>query len=193
MAIRFNKRTRFFKDVSKDVKEILYAVIEDIGREKIRADVSSNVELSSKYCTQIVDRCTHELGDEANDETLGTLCESLLHFMLTATLLPSERKVIVEGTELDIVVPSVKSLARNPDKTLVIQFIKTNADMARIKQAKKMQKNIENLWIVSARKIAYESKNYHLGNAKFEYSSVIRDIHAFLARKGVSSLKMLHG
>ncbi len=179
--------------MSKDVKEILYAVIDEIGREKIRADVSSNVELSSKYCTQIIDRCTHNLGDEANDETLATLCESLLHFMLTAALLPSERKVTVEGTELDIVVPSVKSLARNPDKTLVIQFIKTDEDMVRINQAKKMQNNLENLWIISARKVDYEGRNYHLGNAKFGYSSVICDIHAFLARKKVSSLKMLHG
>jgi hypothetical protein len=179
--------------VSKDVKEILYTVIDDIGREKIRADVSSNIELSSKYCADILERCRHDLGDEANDETLGMLCESLLHFMLTATLLPSERRVIVQGTELDIVVPSVKSLARNPDKTLVIQFIKTDADTARINQVMMLQKNLENLWIVSARKTEYEGRNYYLGSTKFEYSSIIRDIQIFLARKGGSSLKMLHG
>ncbi|UVS69648.1 hypothetical protein [Nitrososphaera viennensis] len=178
----------------KDIKEVLYAVIDDIGRERIRADVSSNIESSRKYCAEIVDRCTHDLGGEANDdEALGNLCEALLHFMLTASLLPSERKVTVDGTELDVVVPSVKNLAKSPDKTLVIQVIKANADMARIKQAQAVQKNIENLWIISARKVDYKGRNYHLGNAKFQYSSVVSDIRAFLARKGVSSLKMLHG
>lgn len=177
----------------KDIKEVLYAIIDRIGREKIRADVSSNIESSRKYCSEIIDRCTQDLGDEANDETLGTLCEALLHFMLTASLLPSERKVTVDGTELDVVVPSVKSLAKSPDKALVIQVLKTNVDTVRIKQAQAVQKNVENLWIISARKVDYKGRNYHLGSAKFQYSSVVSDIHAFLARKGVSSLKMLHG
>ncbi|MEO9364333.1 MAG: hypothetical protein ABI348_10575 [Nitrososphaera sp.] len=177
----------------KDIKEVLYAVIDGIGREKIRADVSSNIESSRKYCAEIIDRCTHDLGDEANDETLGTLCEALLHFMLTASLLPSERKVTVDGTELDVVVPSVKNLAKNPDKALVIQVLKASVDTARIRQVQAVQKNFENIWIISARKVDYKGRNYHLGNAKFQYSSVVSDIHAFLARKGVSSLKMLHG
>jgi hypothetical protein len=179
--------------VPKDIKDLLYAVIDSIGREKIRADVSSSIESSKKYCAEIMDRCTHDLGDEANDETLGTLCEALLHFMLTASLLPSERKVTVDGTELDVVVPSVKNLAKSPDKTLVIQMVKADADLARIRQAQVVQKNTENLWIISARKIDYRGKNYHLGNAKLQYSSIVSDIHAFLARKGVNSLKMLHG
>ncbi|AIF83872.1 hypothetical protein NTE_01811 [Candidatus Nitrososphaera evergladensis SR1] len=178
----------------KDVKQVLYAVIDDIGREKIRADVSSDIESSKKYCAEIMKRCMRDLGDEANDdETLGNLCEALLHFMLTASLLPSERKVTVDGMELDIVVPSVKSLAKNPDKTLVIQVVKTSADLAKVKQAQAVQKNAENLWIISARKIEYKGRNYHLGNANLQYSSAVSDIHAFLARKGVSSLKMLHG
>lgn len=197
MAIRFNKRTRVCNGVPKDIKQVLYAVIDDIGKEKIRADVSSDVESSRKYCAEIVSRCIQELGDEAKgDEALGTLCEALLHFMLTASLLPSERKVTVDsGIELDLVVPSVKSLAKSPDKTLVVQVIKeAGADMAKINQAQEVQKNADNLWIISAREIDYDGRNYHLGSARFEYSSIVTDIHAFLARKGVSSsLKMLHG
>lgn len=178
----------------KDIKQVLYAVIDDIGKEKIRADVSSNIESSERYCAEIMKRCIRELGDEANDEeSMGTLCEALLHFMLTASLLPSERKVTVGGIDLDLVVPSVKNLAKNPDKTLVVQVIKTGADMAKIRRAQEVQKNIENLWIISARKIEYKGRNYHLDDAEFQYPSIVSDIHAFLAHKGVSSLKMLHG
>ncbi len=176
-----------------DVKEVLYSVIDGIGREKIRADVSKDVDSSKKYCEEIVEKCARAFGSGADDETLGTLCEALLHFMLTASLLPSERKVAVGGTELDVVVPSVKNLAKNPEKTLVVQFIKNRQELAKINQAGAVQKHHENLWIVSARKIDYDGRNYTLGSDKFKYSSLVSDIRAFLAGKGVSSLKMLHG
>ncbi|HVX03304.1 MAG TPA: hypothetical protein VHA09_09135 [Nitrososphaera sp.] len=179
----------------KDVKQVLYAVIDDIGKEKIRADVSSNIQSSEKYCAEIMRRCIQDLGDEAKEgEATGILCEALLHFMLTASLLPSERKVTVDGgIELDLVIPSVKNLAKNPDKTLVVQIIKTSADIVKISQAQAVQKNIENIWTISARKIEYKGRNYHLGEAEFQYPSIVSDIHTFLVHKGVSSLKMLHG
>lgn len=179
--------------MSKDIKEVLYAVIDEIGREKIRATVSADVDSSRKYCEEIMEKCTRVLGNEANDETLGTLCEALLHFMLTASLLPSERKVVVNGVELDVVVPTVKNLEKSPDKTLVIQVVKVETDLVRIGQAEAMQKHRENVWVISARNIDYEGRNYHLEDAKFKYPSIISDIRAFLASKGVSSLKMLHG
>lgn len=175
-----------------DVKEVLYSVVDEIGREKIRADVSKDADLSKKYCEEIVEKCTRVLGN-TDDETLGTLCEALLHFMLTATLLSSERKVMVEGVELDVVVPAVKNLAKSPDKTLIIQFIKNQSEFAKIGRAESVQKHHENVWIVSARKIDYNGRNYTLGNDKFKYSLLIADIRAFLSSKGVSSLKMLHG
>jgi hypothetical protein len=51
------------------------------------------------------------MGTEANNETLATLCEALLHFMPTASLLPSERKVSMLGANLDVVIPSTRILA----------------------------------------------------------------------------------
>ena len=56
------------------------------------------------------------LGYDLDDETLGMLCEALLHFMLTASVLPSERKVYWKGVNLDIVVPSLKILSKSPDR-----------------------------------------------------------------------------
>lgn len=176
-----------------DVKEVLYSVIDGIGRERIRADVSKDPDASKKYCEEIVEKCVSVFGSGADDETLGTLCEALAHFMLTASLLPSERKVTVNGTELDIVIPSVKNLAKSPDKALVIQFIKGASELVKIGRAEAMQKHCENIWIVSARKIDYNGRNYTLSDNKFKYSSLMVDIRAFLSSKGVSSLRMLHG
>ncbi|MEO9295248.1 MAG: hypothetical protein ABI347_06585 [Nitrososphaera sp.] len=176
-----------------DVKDILYSVIDAIGREKIRVEVSSNIDTASRtYCKQIVENCVKEMGPGASEEELGTLCEALLHFMLTASLLPSERKVTVGGVDLDVVIPSTKRLARNPDKTLVIQVIKTTDDRERVAQAGQVQPSSDNIWTVSAKSVQIGARNYSLAGDKFYYVSLIVDIHTFLIDKGISSLKLLH-
>ena len=174
-----------------DVKEVLYSVIDSIGREKIRAEVSSDIDSASrKYCKEIVEKCRQSLG--VGDEELGTLCEALLHFMLTASLLPSERKVTVGGVDLDIVIPSTKSLTKNPDKALVMQVIKVAGDKDRVAQAAQAQPNLENVWTVSAKSLHSGARNYSLDGIKFNYLALVSDIHAFLGAKGNSGLKLLH-
>lgn len=177
-----------------DVKEVLYSVIDSIGRDTIRAEVSSNIDAASrKYSEEIISRCAGLLGHKADDETLGTLCEALLHFMLTASQLPSERKVTVNGVELDVVIPSTKSLAKEPAGAVVIQVVKADGDLARIKLAGQVQPRRENVWTVSAKSLMIQSRNYNLDDGKFQYPSLISDIHAFLSDRGISSLKMFHG
>ena len=79
--------------VPADVKDLLYSVINGIGREKIQMDIASDIDVSTRYCLEILDNCKSRLSAQANDEMLATLCEALLHFILTTSLLPSERKV----------------------------------------------------------------------------------------------------
>lgn len=177
--------------MAQDVKEVLYSVIDSIGRDRIRAEVSSNIGSASRYSEEIVGKCMEVL--EGDDETLGTLCEALLHFMLTASQLPSERKVAVNGIELDVVIPSTKILAKEPTNALVIQVIKNDSDTAKIKQTEQAQPRHENIWAVSAKNLVSGSRNYSLSEGKLKYSSLVPDIHAFLADKKVSSLKMFHG
>lgn len=172
-----------------DVKEVLYSVIDGIGRGKIRAEVSADVFASKRYCEEITEKCVRALGSQTDDETLGTLCEALLHFMLTASLLPSERKVTVSGIEISVVIPSVKSLTKDPSKTLVIQVVK-DGTLQRVREAEKVQPVKENLWVVSAGPIDAGHRAYALNG---RYPLIISDIRAFLQDKGVSSLKMLHG
>lgn len=175
--------------MSADVKVALYSVIDSIGRGKIRAEVSADIAASKRYCEEITEKCVKALGSQTDDETLGTMCEALLHFMLTASLLPSERKVTINGIDIDIVIPSVKSLIKDPSRALVIQIVKDGTAW-RVREAEKVQPNADNLWVVSARPIDIGHTNYAL---KGRYPLTISDIRAFLKDKGVSSLKMLHG
>lgn len=176
--------------MAADVKEVLYAVIDGIGRDKIRAEVSTDIDAASrKYCEQIIEKCLKTFSNQTDDETLGTLCEALLHFMLTASLLPSERKVNLKGIELDVIVPAVKTLTKDPSKALLIQIVK-NGKADTVKRAEGVQPNANNLWVVSARPVDTGHRNYTLRDS---YPSIIADIHTFLQDKGVNSLKMLHG
>jgi hypothetical protein len=176
--------------VPADVKDVLYSAINEIGREKIRMAVAADTRMSEKYCKEIMDKCMGRLGN-ADDATLATLCEALLHFMLTASLLPSERKVSVRGSELDVVIPSTKILNKSPDKALVIQVVR--GDLAdKVRQAEAVQPHLENVWLVSAGKLQTDHKSYHLGPDGL-YWRMISDINAFLLEKGDRGLKMLHG
>ena len=70
---------------------------------------------------------------EATDEdALGSLCEGLLHFMLTVCSLPSTRKVQINYTVLDIVIPNLHTLKTFPNKSLVIYIEKDQC----VKQSK---------------------------------------------------------
>jgi hypothetical protein len=179
--------------VGADTKGILYSVIDTIGKEKIRIEVNSEIEISEKRCDEILEECKNLMGSGVNDESLADLCEALLHFLLTASLLPSERKVNLKGAELDLVVPSLKMLKKDPDKALVIQIIRENEELAELEHTKSIQPYDENIWLVSARKLDTYHKNYYVGSSLFPYSRIIIDINAFLVRKGHRGLKLLHG
>jgi hypothetical protein len=183
--------THYF--VGTDVKDILYSVIDKIGKEKIQIEVNSEIEISEKRCDEILEECKKLMGNDMSEDSLADLCEALLHFLLTASLLPSERKVNLKGIELDLVVPSLKMLKKDPDKALVIQIIRENEELAKLERTKSMQPYEENIWLVSARKLDTYHKNYYAGSSLFPYSRIIIDINAFLVRKGNRGLKLLHG
>lgn len=178
--------------MSADIKDILYSTIDKIGKEKIRMKVISEIEMSERCCNEILEECKNRLGDELDDESFGNLCEALLHFMMTASLLPSERKVSWKGSGLDLVIPSLKMLSKSPEKALVIQIIKRDSELTKIKHAESVQPHDANIWIVSARRLEVDHKNYYIGSRESPYSRIIFDIHAFLVSKGDRGLKLLH-
>lgn len=178
--------------MSVDVSSVLYSIIGEIGREKIRSDIASDISLSEKYCEEIIHRCKSALGKDANPETLASACEGLLHFMITAALLPSQRRLAVRGIALDVVIPSARVLATDPEKSLVIQVIKGDSDMPKISGAESVQPVRSNIWLVSAGVIATSYRNYNL-DTDGSYSLLVRDIHDFVTGKGISGLKLLPG
>jgi hypothetical protein len=179
--------------VRANVKDVLYSTLDKIGKEKIRIEVINEIELSESRCNEILEECKKEMGNELNDESLVNLCEALIHFLLTASMLPSERKVNWKGAQLDLVIPSLKMLNKSPDKALVIQMIKGESELTKILHAKSVQALDDNIWTVSAKLINTIYRNYYVGSRSFPFSRIILDINTFLVQKGDRGLKLLHG
>jgi hypothetical protein len=98
---------------------LLYSIIDRIDKQKIRSELTSDIESSRYYIEMIMANCEKQI--EAPDEdALGSLCEGLLHFMLTVISLPSTRKVQINNTILDLVIPNLRTLKTFPNKSIVI-------------------------------------------------------------------------
>jgi hypothetical protein len=170
-------------------KQILYKTIEEIGKETIRADISSNINSSQRYIDIIMSQCitrlTSELDGDVSDIITVTLCEALLHFMLTISTLPSERKVAVRyGMTLDIVIPGLAVLKRDPNRSVIIQFIKDKrVELKRVRELEVLQPNTENIWLVSSRPLSipkYIDYSVFPNHGSQRYSNIIVKTDKFL-------------
>jgi hypothetical protein len=186
---------------SDEVKDILYSTIERIGKERIRSDTTSNINFSEKYIDLIMTECITKINVDSStsnkDETIAVLCEALLHFMLTVSTLPSERKIqIKDNLTLDIVIPNLQSLKITPDKSIIIEFIGGKLDLNRISQLEFLQPNYKNIWLISV--IPFSTTKYRIygisaNNGLFHsFSNIIIDINNFLKEKDDKSLRFIH-
>jgi hypothetical protein len=185
-----------------EVKNILYSTIEDIGKERIRSDTTSDITLSDKYINTIMGRCISKIDNNSktghSNETLMGLCEALLHFMLTVCTLPSERKIQVkEGLLLDIVIPNLQTLKMYPLKSVIIYMIKDDEDSTKISRFEYLQPEHRNIWLISS--IPLSTKKYKIydivaesGRVHNRFSSIITDIDSFLKETGDRTLRLIH-
>jgi hypothetical protein len=191
-----------------EIKQILYSVIEDeIGKEKIQTEITSDIKLSRKYIELIMSKCIAKLDSESNDDdidddyfyatTVTALSEALLHFMLTICTLPSERKIATKNNlALDVIIPSLQSLKIKPEKSVIVQFIKEKTDLNKVPQLESLQPHHKNVWLVSAKPLSTTKYTtyYVLPNAKVDnkFSNIIIDIDNFLRESGDKSFRLVH-
>ncbi len=185
----------------EDIGNTLYSIIGEIGKEKIQSDITLNIELSKQYIQMILLQCNKRV-DIANDESIETLCESLLHFMLTACTMPSVRKVTIDNVNLDIIVPNLHTLSNFPEKAIVIQIPKDAKSIKKHEQKnlRKIQPNIKNLWIVTKEPLFGDYINYSIESVNNrKTSSVVRnfgdiiiDIDTFLELTKDRTFRFFH-
>lgn len=151
------------------MKNELYSVLNDFGKENIQIEFQNNInssipkikEILSKTIATIYEKKENIDSDYNNfEKSLSILCEAFLHFLLTITSLPSQRKIMLNELEIDLVIPDIKTLYKDPKKTLIIKFDKDSSTIEYIKKLDNIQKIKENIWIVSATPLEINYRNY---------------------------------
>ncbi len=128
------------------------------------------------------------------DESVGILATGLLHFLLTNALLNSQRKVEYQGIEIDIVIPDLKTLEKDPKKTLLICIPKTSEKKEieqKLMELYKIQPEKQNIWLVLSQKLDFENKSYVIQKENNTFSKIIFDIAQFVNVHGQSKFKIL--
>ena len=163
------------------MKNELYSVLNEFGKENIQIEFQNNInssipkikEILSKTISTIYEKKDIIDSDSNNfQKPLSILCESFLHFLLTTTLLPSQRKIMLNELEIDLVIPDIKTLYKDPKKTLIIIFYKDSSTTEYIKKLDNIQKNKENIWLVSSTPLDINYRNYVLYGNKEEYQTL---------------------
>lgn len=187
----------------ENISNTLYSIIGEIGKEKIQSDITLKIELTRHYIQIILDRY-NRLVANASDESIGSLCEALLHFMLTACTMPSARKVTIDNINIDIVIPNLHTLSNFPDKAIVIQIPKDVRSLTKQihENFTSFQPNIKNLWIITKEPVLGNYINYSVvleNNRKTESPSQIRsfcdiivDVDTFLQQTKDRTFRFFH-
>ena len=128
------------------------------------------------------------------DESVGVLSTGLLHYLLTNALITSQRKIEYEGIEIDIVIPDLKTLEKDPKRALLICIPKTTDSKIineKITQIEKIQPEKENIWVVLSENIPVEKKSFVLSKENNTFSKIIFEIAQFANVGGASKFKIL--
>lgn len=182
-------------------KEILYLVIDSIGRKRIQLDLALNIDSSQRYIDILIDKffgkIIYELNEDYDDTTIGILCEALLHFMLTICTIPSGRKIRTKNDlTVDIIIPNLRTLWTNPDKSIIIQIIKDEMiDLDEISELEYLQPNYKNIRLVNADSILTAKYKVYSLLPDLElkgYSNIVVDINNFLKETGDKSFRFVH-
>jgi len=173
------------------IKDYLFEYIE-------KSETIPKLIIEKKF-DQIIDEVIKNCYDQIitmgeKDESVGVLATGLLHYLLTNALIASQRKVEYQKNEIDIVVPDLKTLEKDPKKTLLVYIPKSsniNIINEKITQLEKIQSEKQNIWIVLSENIIIGKKSFVLSKENNTFSKIIFEIAQFSNVGGTSKFKIL--
>jgi len=176
---------------SNPIKNYLFEYIENskiIPKLMVEKKFDEIIDDVTKNCYD------HILTMGEKEEAVGVLATGLLHYLLTNALITSQRKVTYYENELDIVIPDIKTLEKDPKKTLLI-YIAKSSDIKKINEGitllDKIQPQKENIWVVLAENIAITKKSFILSKENNSFSKIIFEISKFNNVGGTNKFKIL--
>jgi len=179
------------EEESNPIKDYLFEYIE-------KSEIIPKLIAEKKF-DQIIEDVTKNCYDKVismdeKDEAVGILATGILHYLLTNALITTQRKIEHNGNKLDIVVPDVKTLEKDPKKTLLI-CIPKSSDMTiineKISKLEKIQSEKENIWLVLSKDIPTGKKSFILSKDNNTFSKIIFEIAQFTNVHGTNKFKIL--
>ena len=174
------------------IKDYLFDYLSK-SNEKIQKLISD--EKFSEIIDDVITNCYDKIITMGGkEESIGVLATGLLHFLLTNALLNSQRKVECQGIDIDIVIPDLKTLEKDPKQTLIICIPKTsdkNVIEQKLLELNKIQPEKQNIWLVLSQELDFENKSYIIQKENQTFSKIIFDIAQFVNVHGTSKFKIL--
>ena len=174
------------------IKEYLFSYIQNSEKK------FQGFFLQEKYdnvIEDIVENCYSKISmSDCKEESLGILATGILHYMLTNSMIVSQRKIEKNGVEIDIVIPDLKTLDKDPKKTLIIYIPKTldkKIIQERLGQLKRVQPETQNIWLVLTQDLGFDCKTYVIQKDKSSFSKIIFDIAQFVNVQEHNKFKIL--
>ncbi len=156
-------------------KQALYDAICMVGEKNIQRGILAGQ--SRRVICEIISCATKE-----PPVRTAALLTSLLHYLLAITLVPSQRKVCAQGTQVDIVIPGLAALKKDPRNAILICIPDLHdSDIGQqIESMRALQPHRQNIWYVTERSL--DEKTYSLGDGTFP--GILDDILGSAASAG---------
>ena len=173
---------------------MLYDAIENYKEYRIVSDIvqGNSSDALNVICNECMPLLEKLKGSKS--ENLISFAESFIHYLLTVALIPSQRKTIHAGIEIDVVIPNVTTLTSSPQDAIIITFPKTNDHefiQKRVTEITKIQPHKDNMWFVLENALPLDATVYIINqNEKTRFTNIINDIIGFLSNKKQSKLKL---
>jgi hypothetical protein len=175
-----------------EIKDILYQAISDYQEKRILSDIAQGESTDTistifSHCLSYMDKVEGE-----REVILGSIAEGLTHYLLTLSMIPSQRRVSFESVDIDIAIPNTKTLSTNPDEVVIIHFPKTDKSQIikeNVSKLQKVQPKSDNIWLVVNKPVSTNVRTYTL-DKDFSFAKIINDLISFSSGKKQSKLKI---
>ena len=143
----------------------------------------------------ILDNCFDDIIKmDKYDTAVAIMATSILHYILTVALIPSQRKIKHKGIELDIVIPNAQVLSQDPMHSIVIcipQSSDINIIKSRILEIESINPMPHNIWVVLSNTADIKERSFILERDGRSFVNCIMEIAKFYNTQGSSKLKIL--
>ena len=174
-------------DYSEQIKEILYETIDEVTEEKLHTMLNNQ---KYEILNDVIFPSLEKIKKLNRNliENFGIIATSIMHYILTNMMIPSQRKIITQNIEIDIAIPRIKEIQDG----LIISFAKTDniSELNNIiNELAKIQPNRNNIWVIATKKLD-KITTYIINEYENEIPKLIADLKKFVDSKNYGKLKI---